>query len=498
MTVSRRLLRGVLGAAAATVWLALLGLVTTPYLLLQLGPARYGVFALVAVVSSHLSNLELGFGHATVRYLARARARNDPDAERGVLGSSFTAFAAAGVLGGGLMLASAPFLTSSFFRLPAGLHGEALASFRWGALILACSFLSNFFASSLQGLGRMGWLNASRTALGTFAALSAVTVVAAGGTLPAVFAAQAVVSLVSCLILGLAVARSTGYPVWPRLHRQTLREMAPYAALAFAAGLGYQWMINGPPVVLGHQVLASEIPNFSIPHTVLQKLTVLVASASVAFLPFASAASTQSDRGSLVVMFQSHLRFSLLTMGMIAAFLAAYADILLTAWISRDFAAGSAPSLRLLAMAGLVLALSGPPADVARGLGRPSWVVLYSFAVAALAVGLSIVLIPSYRATGAAAAFLLALVVVTIPFLFIVSARLLGEPPRALLQVLGRPALAVVLGATCLAAGRLLGPALLPAVGIGAFIAALYGGATFRWVLTAAERDTLLRTLRRA
>lgn len=59
---------------AVTVWLAVLGLVTTPYLIHHLGRSLYGVFALLTIMSAYLSNLELGFSHATVRFLARARA----------------------------------------------------------------------------------------------------------------------------------------------------------------------------------------------------------------------------------------------------------------------------------------------------------------------------------------------------------------------------------------------------------------------------------------
>jgi O-antigen/teichoic acid export membrane protein len=69
-----RLARQVAGSAGTNIWLTLLGLFTTPYLLRGLGSAGYGVFAMVSVVSVHLSNLELGFGQATERYLARARA----------------------------------------------------------------------------------------------------------------------------------------------------------------------------------------------------------------------------------------------------------------------------------------------------------------------------------------------------------------------------------------------------------------------------------------
>ncbi len=53
------------------------------------------------------------------------------------------------------------------FHIDGALQPEALTAFRLGAFILACSFISSFFSSVLQVLGRFDWLNGSRAAFGT-------------------------------------------------------------------------------------------------------------------------------------------------------------------------------------------------------------------------------------------------------------------------------------------------------------------------------------------
>ena len=106
---ARQLVTAAGGSAATTGWLALLGLVTTPYMLHELGTAAYGVFALVTIVSGYLSNLEFGFGHALVRFLARAHGMEDRVQERRVLETSLAVFLPAGA-------------RRSSRRLPAGAH----------------------------------------------------------------------------------------------------------------------------------------------------------------------------------------------------------------------------------------------------------------------------------------------------------------------------------------------------------------------------------------
>jgi O-antigen/teichoic acid export membrane protein len=493
-----RLARQVAGSAVTNIWLTLLGLFTTPYLLLGLGNAGYGVFAMVSVVSVHLSNLELGFGQATVRYLARARAASDMERERVIVETSFAVFLAGGLTGAVLLFAGAPYLVSSVFHIDGALQQEALTAFRLGAFILACSFISSFFSSVLQVFGRFDWLNGSRAAFGTAAAVSAVGAVAAGGGIDAVFVLQAGVACLASLTLGVGVIRNWEGGMLPRIAPSALREMGAYAILAFIGGLAYQWMVNGAPLVLAAYVDAAEIPAFSVPHMVLQKLTVLIASASLAFLPFASAASMAADRSRLRAAFESNLRLTILAMGPVAGYLAVFAPTLLGAWVSPEFGLAAAPCLRLLAVAALLLALSGPPADVARGFGHPSWVLAYTSSVAVLEVSVSVVAIPSYGAVGAAFALSASVLVGTIPLLLMVAQRLLGLRAWDMARTLAGPSAAVGLVTALYAAGAVLGGGLIGALITGGLATAAYAATGFLWILKPREREALRQVAARA
>jgi O-antigen/teichoic acid export membrane protein len=130
---------------------------------------------MVSLVSAHLSNLELGFGHATIRYLARARGAHDLAGERAVLNTSLVVFWVGGAIGGIAFVLAAPVLATRFFHIPPALQPEAIVVFRLGGAILTASFLSSFFGAALQGLGRFDWMNGSRLAFGTVAAVVAVS-----------------------------------------------------------------------------------------------------------------------------------------------------------------------------------------------------------------------------------------------------------------------------------------------------------------------------------
>jgi len=481
----------VAGSAAANIWLTALGLFTTPYILLGLGSTAYGVFAMVSMMSAHLSNLELGFGHATVYYLVRARAAGDTEAERVTVNASGAVFLAGGLMGAALLFSGAPYLVSSFFHIDPLLQWDALTAFRIGALIFLCSFMTSLFSAVLQAFGRFDWLNGSRAVFGTAAAAAAVAAIAAGGGLTAVFVAQATVACGSGLVLAAVVTRFRRGTMRFRIERKVLREMAPYAIVAFVGGIAYQWMVNGPPLVLAAHVNAAEIPAFSVPHMVLQRLTVLINAGSTVFFPFVSGSSIGSDSSRLKLAFQSHVRLTILFMGPVVGFLVVFAPTLLGAWVSPEFSRAATPCLRLLAVAALFLAIAGPPSDVARGLGRPGWVLAFTSSAAILGVVISMVAVPSYGARGAAFALCSSVLASTVTLVVTVARRFLGLRIRDLARTLGGPAAAVALVTAGYAAGATIGAGLVGALVTGTLATVVYAAAGFFLVLAPREREAL-------
>jgi O-antigen/teichoic acid export membrane protein len=168
--IRTRQLAPVTGASAATaIWLAVLGLITTPYLLDRLGPSAYAVFALITIVVAYLSNLEFGFGHATTRFLAQARASGDRVSEARIVGMSLLVFAVCGAVAGVLAFAAASPVVESYAHFPAGLQDDAADALRLGAVVLVLTFLSSFSSATLQACGSFRVLIGSRAAFGTLA-----------------------------------------------------------------------------------------------------------------------------------------------------------------------------------------------------------------------------------------------------------------------------------------------------------------------------------------
>ena len=250
-------------------------------------------------------------------------------------------------------------------------------------------------------------------------------------------------------------------------------------------------MIQGPPAVLAGEAPAAELAAFAVPALVLQQLSLLSRSTSLGFLPFASGESVEDDRSHLAAVFLSNTRLTLLVMCPVASSWPRLREPLLTAWIGRDFAHQAAEPMQLLAAAVVLLAISGPAADVVRGLGKPGWALVYTLVAAAIGIVVSFIAVGSLGAAGAALALLVAVGTATPPFVAATSISLLRMPAGSVLRALSGPLVsaAIVTGLFLAIAGS--GSALSIAALATALVGLGFALTVYSWVLTPLERSTL-------
>lgn len=486
-----QLLSASLGLGLVTVWGALLGIFTTPFLIHRLGVSSYGVFALITIVTGYLLNLEFGFGQATVRFLARARASGEPQTEAEVIGSALSVFLPAAIVGGCVLLFGAPFIVRHFAHGPGHLHALFVDAIRLGGPIVFSSFLASFATSALQALGRFQVVVRTRAVFGTAASVSAVVTAAAGLGLRGVLTAQVLVSATQCVVLMWVLSRSTAASLRPSWHRATVRSMARFGFFVLLAGLGTQVMLQGAPTILAAYSTTAEVAAFAVPNLVLQQLLGIVGASSFGFLPFVSAVSARGDLSRVREMYRANLRMTLLIIAPVTVYLAVFARTLLSTWIDPSFAARASGALSLLAVAVVVLGLSAPPADVARGLDRPAVVTLYTAASSVAVLVLAFLAVPRHGAAGAAFALSVGLGTTTAPLVIGVATNLLDMPLRDLARSLTGPALGVGGLAVLYLLGQLISSSFAAAIATGAGGTTLYVIATYKFILDDRERDVL-------
>jgi len=491
--------RNVITSAAAQAWLLGLGLVATPLLVHGLGAEAYGVYALVLTLVGYFAFLDLGLGAATIRFLSRYAARGDRAAVERVLRTSIGAYLALGLLGG-LLVAGLASTLVGLLDVSTGLRETASTALVVAGVGFAVNMPLAVFGAVPTALQRIDLANAITVASATLGLGGAVALVVGGAGLTSVLVWTVCVSALSLAAFVLLARRLLpGVRLTPRIDVPELRELGRFGLVKFANQLSVQTVYHLDKLLVAALVSVAAVTFYVVPVAIAQRLTTLVGTVSVAFLPAATQLHAEGDRARFAELVFRAEKLVALSVLPVAAALVVFAEPLLDLWLGAEFAERSAWPLRLLVAGYALSALGTVPAVACDAVGRPGVTTAFSVAGAAFNVTLCLVLIPRYGITGAAAVILCQSLVSLPVFLWYSSRRVLAID----LAELARGSLARPAAATALAAVAMLVLAPLVA-GWGALVLAVVVSAA-AYLLAArtlgawdeVDRGAALRSLRR-
>lgn len=186
----------------------LLMLVTVPLYLRLVGEERYGVLAIVWLITGYFGFFDFGLGRATAHAVAKARNLVDEVRAR-TFWTALLVNAALGVVGGLLVLIIAPPLFTRVFNISGVLLDEVLTVVPWVALAIPLLTFQGVFTGALTGRERFLALNVRSvigTALTQLVPLACVWLIAP--TLEVAIPSTVIARLVSVTLLAAIAFRS--------------------------------------------------------------------------------------------------------------------------------------------------------------------------------------------------------------------------------------------------------------------------------------------------
>jgi O-antigen/teichoic acid export membrane protein len=411
---------------AAQIWFLVLALVTTPYIVRELGVQTYGLFALIVSLTGYFAFLDLGLGTATVKYLSEFRGRGDDDAVGRIVGTSVAAYLLLGAVGGAGIALFSSFLAQLLLDLPADQASLARAAL----FVAAVGFLVNMpltvFSAIPNALQRMDLANRRNILFGTVSAVGTVAILWLGFGLLAVLAFTVAVSAaasVSFVVLARRLLPSVSFR--PRLDFGILRLLAGFGSLKFTNQVATQTVYHLDKLLVAVLASVSAVTYYAVPVTIAQRLAALVGNVSAAFLPAASELYGEDDRKRFAELYFRSTKLVALVVFPIGSLLFFFSEPILRFWLGGAFAVESSAVLKILAAGYVLNALSAIPAIASDAVGRPRVTTAFSVASAVLNVALSVLLIPPFGIVGASLAILVNSLVLVPLFIHYVHRKVL-------------------------------------------------------------------------
>ena len=243
----------------------LLGLVMLPFNMRYLGMSEYGVWMLAASIVSYFPILDLGYGIAMERFVARYRAERNVQAINEIASTAIFLFAGMGVFAFAVM-AGIAWHIGEWFQL------DTIRA-RTGAMVMllvAAQFAIGFpfgcFGAVVNGFQRQ-YVNATITlAVSVAVAIVNVAVLLAGGGLVLLVAAATLTR-----ISGFLLYRLNAYRVFPSLHiRPSLvrwgrvREMGGFSGYMLVQDLSSRANYASDPILIAAMLSTGSVAIWTV------------------------------------------------------------------------------------------------------------------------------------------------------------------------------------------------------------------------------------------
>jgi O-antigen/teichoic acid export membrane protein len=484
---------GTWGLAGRTV-LLLANLGATPFTIRLLGPAAYGLWALVQAILTWANLAEGGMWAATTKYGAQRYAVGDDAGEAKVVWSGLTfVLTTTSAVALGLALGAHTILGLLNVR------GSMVEAGAW-ALRLSCA---SFVVSSLVGTVntaqqvRLRWkhytlFSVASNLLGSVGVPLAIWLFSGG-----VVAAAAVGLLASSLyFLGLSWDAVRVQPALrrPRVDKATLRQLSSYGGALSVANLAAVPLLTGERFFLGANTSTTVVAYYAVAITIATTLQVLPEQLGAPLIPALSRLEAEGRHDEHRALYGKSLFGLFLVVTPATIVMALLAKPFLTLWAGSAYGA-HATVLLLVALGGVwANALAWVSHDYMLSAGKTKVLALLQVAEVAPYLGAAWVLTAKWGALGAAMVWSGRLVLDAVAQLLIVR-RLYHLPVVPLSERRLRSVVApILLGLSCLGASALSG-GLIARCAMASVILAGYAVVVWCIVLTARERQGVVSLL---
>ncbi|MGH2357145.1 MAG: lipopolysaccharide biosynthesis protein, partial [Candidatus Limnocylindria bacterium] len=419
----------------------------TPVVVGHLGEVGYGIWVLLRAILFYLRFLDLGFYNALVKYIAEYAERRDWPTVNGLIGTTTSVLALAGVAALALSGVVAWLVVPNAFNVPP----ERIPELQLATVLLGIDLLLAFPGSVLGAIfeGRqrfdvLSGVSMAATILGALATVAGlelgygivalVCIEIAGTLLTAFLFALFLRRLFPAIRIGLGpiggphLRHIRGYSTWTSLNEILAEGGAEVEKLLI-------------PVILSVSLLT--------PYTLICAVAAVIFLAieplTAAFFPLSSAYDAGDDQARLRKLL---LRGTKLVMAIslpLAVAVAAYGEDFILAWIGEEHVDLPANVLPLVVASFSVTAFILTGTTILLALAKVKEVFWMGVAELVLAVTLVLIAVPRLGLPGLAGGLMVANMVITFICIVPYVCRLLGQSPADFLgQSLVRPLLAAL------------------------------------------------------
>ena len=350
---------------------ALFALAAIPIVIEGLGTERFGILLLVWALIGYFGLFDMGIGRALTKMTADRLGSGQTGEMPALVWSGIILMAGLGVLGGLFLAAVSEPIIRYLIMVPEAYRDESINCLRVVALGLPLILAASGLSAVVAGHQRFDLINMVRipfSAASNFGQAAAALAWPDLTTVTTILVAGRVLNGLALLWFNrrlVPLPGPGGMWNWPRT--LNLLQFGGWITVSNVIG---PLMVYLDRFVIGAMISTAAVAFYATPHEAVTRL-LIVPGAIVGVLFPAFATVLQRDRSRIPRLFNGALATNVLLVFPFALVLVGFAEPLLGFWLGPDFAAQSAPVLKVLTVAILLNCVTQVPFTLVQGSGRP-------------------------------------------------------------------------------------------------------------------------------
>jgi O-antigen/teichoic acid export membrane protein len=415
--IGKKIIRNTIYNSIGRIWLMLVTLLLTPYILHKLGVQVFAVWSLVFVVANYLGLLDFGIRTSFAKYIAEYHTKKDPDSINAVINCGIIFYLAISIFITGLALALRGSIIS-LLQIPPSIHAESMFAILGMVLIFCMNNTFSIFEAVLVGLQRMDVQNKI---------IIVASVFNIGGTfffLEKGFGIKGLVinyGIVSLIIVVVNIYFS--YRLLPHIRIGIFRVNRNIFKILFSFGIKMQVCnfaamiyFQADKIILSHFLGLNFVTFYELGQKAANAIRTFPILLLSALVPAVSELDTSNDKEKLRELYERGSKYIALLVFPLIFLSIIIAPDLINIWVGDKFSLAIL-SFQILIIGYGINVLTGMGTSIVRGIGKPEYETRYAVLTLFMQLTLSIVLVQIFGFKGILASVLITALVVSLYFL---------------------------------------------------------------------------------
>lgn len=346
-------------------------ILSIPLTLSYLGEVEFAILTIVWLIIGSSTFFDFGMGRATTKFISEAIGKMEHERIPQILGSAISTQFVIGTIGAALVIASSGELATRALNIPAAYEAITARCLIIAGIGIPIVLITTSFQGMLEALHRFEVTNMLKVIFSSLSYIAPLVGYSVGWGLVEIVQltilfriVQLIIVYASCRII-MPTIGAIPRPQWAQAKKM----------YSFGGWVALSSFISPIQENLERLILASIMPislltYYSIPKDMLERLLIIPTSLTAAIFPTLSMISAKKTADG-IWLFSKSVKTVFIVLSTIMTPFLIVAEPILAFWIDADFAAQSAPVVKVLAFGILASSLNLLAMTLFQSLGRP-------------------------------------------------------------------------------------------------------------------------------